>query len=75
MKVYFVTCHTQKDAESPILGIYSTKELAYEHANKIIKRYGYDNSSWNGSGRSLEKNGIYQGYAYISEFEVDKDII
>ena len=74
MKVYIAFCTTPHEEDLPIFGVYSTKALAYENANKILKKLGYDDTKWNGDCRGLEKDGYYQGYAYITEFEVDKNL-
>ncbi len=73
MFVYAVYCRSDNDGLN--FGVYSTKEIAYEHINKIVEKFGYDKPKWEGDGFSLEKDGIYQGYIYIVKYEVDKDML
>lgn len=75
MKVFIVLCASQCEADPQIFGVYSTKESAYENANKIIKKLDYDDTKWNNDYRSLEESGYYKGYVYITELEVDKNTI
>ena len=40
MFVYVVYCRSDND--NLHFGVYSTKEIAYEHINKIVEKFGYD---------------------------------
>ena len=75
MKVFIVLCTSPKEADPPIFGIYSTKEIAFKNANKIIKELGYDKTKWSDDCRALEEDGYYKGIVYITEMEIDKNII